>query len=506
MKETLNDKQQIVSKEEEFIDKGKKNLLLIAGVRNLIANEINAVAFNALMSLMTVNIYRISYLRHFQEEKTLDLQYSYFNSVVFSITMAVTNLFATTFEKKLGLKRVIILGVIIRSVSYVILYFSKFFFLDLFSYFVLALSLSPVMLMGRNFMHFFFEIRGKLTGALAIVGALLSSGFKIIAEKIVVNPESDEADVDEKFYTYDVSKRVNNYIIVVFIINIVNSILVLLIIVPYNKEKHGKGLSFGGRSSSRDSSINDSEEKNKETTEEENDKKKETIEEENKNNEENQLDNNERKPPKRSFKKTFIKKAIKSKRIIILSLVSLFTSPLISFFGHQWRNIAIRNNIPTSYQQNIIAIVPFVNCFSQLVFGWISDSISFRYIYSILSFILSFIGIIFCFSFKSPILFSICIIVFNLASNGRMSIGGPHYMKVFGLKNYIEISTIIRLPTTIVNTISPFLMFFFDNQLKDNRSENLFIRYFILYLILAILNTVSAVLSLFETEDLFVLE
>ena len=87
-----------------------------------------------------------------------------------------------------------------------------------------------------------------------------------------------------------------------------------------------------------------------------------------------------------------------------------------------------------------------------------------------------------------------------------MSISGPHYMKVFGLKNYIEISTIIRLPTTIINTVNPFLMFFFDNQLKDNRSDNLFFRYFILYLILAILNTVSAVLSLFETEDLFVLE
>ena len=74
------------------------------------------------------------------------------------------------------------------------------------------------------------------------------------------------------------------------------------------------------------------------------------------------------------------------------------------------------------------------------------------------------------------------------------------------MKKYIEISTIVRLPTTILGVVNPFLMFFFDDALKDTDSEKLFTRYFILYLILGILNGVSAILSLFETEDIFVMD
>ena len=96
-------------------------------------------------------------------------------------------------------------------------------------------------------MYFFFEIRGKLSGALGIVNAIESSGFSLITEKFIVNPESDEADVDEQFFTYNVSKRVLNYIILNIIITVVTTVLIIIIIVPYKKEKHGRGLSFSNK-------------------------------------------------------------------------------------------------------------------------------------------------------------------------------------------------------------------------------------------------------------------
>ena len=96
-------------------------------------------------------------------------------------------------------------------------------------------------------MYFFFEIRGKLSGALGIVNAIESSGFSLISEKFVVNPESDEADVDEQFFTYNISKRVLNYIILNIIITVVTTLLIIIIIVPYKKEKHGSGLSFSNK-------------------------------------------------------------------------------------------------------------------------------------------------------------------------------------------------------------------------------------------------------------------
>ena len=56
-------------------------------------------------------------------------------------------------------------------------------------------------------MYFFFEIRGKLLGALSVIGALLGMGFNYITELIFVNPESDEVDVEGRFYTFNISKN-----------------------------------------------------------------------------------------------------------------------------------------------------------------------------------------------------------------------------------------------------------------------------------------------------------
>ena len=251
-------------------------------------------------------------------------------------------------------------------------------------------------------------------------------------------------------------------------------------------------------------SINTEEEQEKVTDKEDNNK----VDEGNEGNEEDeQNEKKEKKPKKKLFAIKFFKKALKSRRIIFLSLIQIFSSPLGTFFQSQWRNIAIRNNIPTTYQQNILAITPFVNCFSKLIFGWLSDSISFKYLNSILSFIQTFISIIYCFTFQSPFLFSITILVHTLASIGLMSIQIPHFMKVFGLKHYIETSSLIGLPSTILNPIIIVIMFFFDQKYKNYTSpatfDQIFISpYFILYTILGLLNTIAAVLSCFESEEL----
>lgn len=488
MKEELNPGDQAKeSKNKEYISKKEKNsIVLIDAIKNLIANEIFSFALTSLMIIVSILVYRISYLRHCQKEKTLDLQHLYFNSIIFTFSMTAINLFATTIEKKLGLKCSIIVGTLIQIISYLILYISTNYYLDFLSYFVLGASVFPANLMTRNAMFFYFQIRGKLMGASSIVGALRSSGFSIFYEKVVINPMSDEADVDDKFYTYDVSKRFLNYIIINIIINAVCCIFTAILIVPYNKEKHGNGLSFGGDTPS----INPAEEN-------ENEKKGE---------EENQTEDAPKEEKKQSFKKTFIKNAIKSKRVINLAIISALSSQLPGFFGEQWRNIAIRNNIPTSYQQNTLAIIPFVTCFSQLVFSWLSDSISFRYLYSILSLVQAFNSIIFCFTFQSPFLFSLVILIHFFVNGGIIVVTSPHYMKVFGLSKYIEAATIINIPTVLLGPVNKVLMFLFDTYLIGNNTQNLFGRYFILYLILGGLKGIAGVLSCFESEEPFVLE
>ena len=133
-----------------------------------------------------------------------------------------------------------------------------------------------------------------------------------------------------------------------------------------------------------------------------------------------------------------IKKSLKSKRILKLFLMGLFSIPLMNFLVNMWRPIAIRKGIPTIYQQNLNTLRPYVACASTLVFSWLSDTIPFRYLYSVLAFISSFVGIFFCFTLKSPVLFMLILLLNTIASSGRMAITGPHYMKVFGLKHLLK--------------------------------------------------------------------
>ena len=211
------------------------------------------------------------------------------------------------------------------------------------------------------------------------------------------------------------------------------------------------------------------------------------------------------KKEKQKALKIIIKKAFKTRRIIVLILISLFATPLGAFLGMQWRNIAIRNNVPTSLQQFILIINPIIGCLATLVFSWLSDSIPFRYLYSGLSFVLTFISIFYCFTFKSPYLFTITILVYALTASGRVAINLPHFMKVFGLEYYIQFSTIISIPSAILSPLCNIVMFLFDNAyaLKEGSGEEVSNNpYFILYIILGILNSVSAFLGLFETEDI----
>ena len=95
----------------------------------------------------------------------------------------------------------------------------------------------------------------------------------------------------------------------------------------------------------------------------------------------------------------------------------------------------------------------------------------------------------------------------TLAGSGQLSIGIPHFMKVFGLKHYIEISTLIGLPSTLLNPVIIVIMFFFDKKYKNYTTPAAFDQilispYFILYAILGLLNAIGAVLSCFESEEL----
>lgn len=603
-------------KEEQFEDPkfiSKRKQTFKDGILTLIGNEFHRIGFGCLMVIHNLTTYLISYLRHYQDEKSITLQYSYFIGPVMSITMGLFTPCVGIIENKIGLKLSLVLGGILNLWSSVILYFSKNYYFDLFAFFISSLGSGLSVLLSRNLMGYFFHVRGKLSGILSVIGSLVSAGYNEIGEKWIVNPNSEEATVDKSYYTYDVSKNMLAFLRICWICIIVSTALTVIFIVPFDKKKHiqlfkpkrskefdkkKKNMKIKGKIKEEilqddkigplipeDEKIEEPKEKmdeenEKELKEEERDivnelkpkgkrKNKKRKDEFSKtlsvpifnisskdkslyssnlidniskeiNNEENKNYQRKRshsvtntslmpskalllnlipeievvslpplnKPTRKKFSLQLIKQALKSRRVLFLFLMGLFSSPLGNFLMSTWRPIGIRKGIPTIYLQNIGTYRPFITCGATLIFSTLSDYVPFRYMYFGFSILSTIIGVTFCFTFRSPGFFSFIILLNSIVFAGKMSITGPHYMKVFGLKYYIEIGGVIGLSRVFMSPLCTVFIFLFETYIAapedgQDPAQVSDMPYIILFVTTGLLNVVSAILSLFETEELY---
>lgn len=603
-------------KEEQFEDPkfiSKRKQTFKDGILTLIGNEFHRIGFGCLMVIHNLTTYLISYLRHYQDEKSITLQYSYFIGPVMSITMGLFTPCVGIIENKIGLKLSLVLGGILNLWSSVILYFSKNYYFDLFAFFISSLGSGLSVLLSRNLMGYFFHVRGKLSGILSVIGSLVSAGYNEIGEKWIVNPNSEEATVDKSYYTYDVSKNMLAFLRICWICIIVSTALTVIFIVPFDKKKHiqlfkpkrskefdkkKKYMKIKGKIKEEilqddkigplipeDEKIEEPKEKmdeenEKELKEEERDivnelkpkgkrKNKKRKDEFSKtlsvpifnisskdkslyssnlidniskeiNNEEHKNYQRKRshsvtntslmpskalllnlipeievvslpplnKPTRKKFSLQLIKQALKSRRVLFLFLMGLFSSPLGNFLMSTWRPIGIRKGIPTIYLQNIGTYRPFITCGATLIFSTLSDYVPFRYMYFGFSILSTIIGVTFCFTFRSPGFFSFIILLNSIVFAGKMSITGPHYMKVFGLKYYIEIGGVIGLSRVFMSPLCTVFIFLFETYIAapedgQDPAQVSDMPYIILFVTTGLLNVVSAILSLFETEELY---
>ena len=629
-------------KEKDKIDliyEAKKKLTLRDAILTLLGNEFHRIGFGCIMVIFNLTTYLISYLRHYQEKKTITLQYTYFINPVMSITMGIFTPMVGIIENKIGLKLAIILGGLLTLWSSLILYLSKNYYFDLFAFFVNSLGSSMYALMSRNVMGYFFHIRGKLSGILSVISSLVSSAYNVIGEKWIVNPKSEEATVDKSYYTIEVCQNLLKFFRICWICTSLATILCVIFVVPFDKKKHiqlfapkfHKGFEkykkekFDKKKEIKkeDIKIDDkneplmpedekNEENNKidkkgESKEEKKEKEKDNeiinvnndkeegninIDKEKKKKEgkkdknqkgnkykgkndfskttsvpaflvnskdkllfnsgikENLEDTDDKDKNKNiktfkrrrshsmSFRDSFsskfplinvipeievvavapreksrikkfnfklIKEALKSRRVLFLFLMGLFSAPLGNILMSTWRPIGIRKGIPTRYLQNIGTYRPFITCASTLIFSTLSDYVPFRYLYALFSILATFIGVTFCFTFKSPVFFTFIILLNSVVFAGKMSITGPHYMKVFGLKYYIEIGGVIGLSRVFMSPLCTVFIFLFETYIAapEGNNEVSDTPYIILFLTIGLLNVIAAVLSMFETEEEF---
>ena len=192
-----------------------------------------------------------------------------------------------------------------------------------------------------------------------------------------------------------------------------------------------------------------------------------------------------------------IKKAAKSFRVWRLFLMGIFSSPLNNFILLTWRPISIFKRMQTNKIQNVNSYSSIIQMIVTPLFGYLSDKLPFRLMKVTLSLINTLVGFFFYYSFTQVDFFIILILTNSFAYHGSFTLNEPHYMKVFGMKHFIEIAGIVGLASVIMGPIISIFAFTIEKNFQDNLDT----AYKFMFLSGAALNIVDVVLSLFESDD-----
>jgi len=192
------------------------------------------------------------------------------------------------------------------------------------------------------------------------------------------------------------------------------------------------------------------------------------------------------------------KKALRSFRVW-----KLFTLVLCSYLALNlvlicWRPIGVNVGIPTEKLQLIGTINFIMTSIGTPFFGFLSDKIPFRILYSFIAIITSVVGFAFCYSFGSVGLFMVMVCGMNFILGGYIAVLPPHYMKVFGMKYYVEVGGVVGFANVIMGPICSLFAYFVENGVEDK-----IFAYRIIFITGAAMNIVSLVIGMFESDEEF---
>jgi MFS family permease len=545
--------------EKEQKKNAKDNYLNKNSTKNGILSVIGAIThklgISSIWIIANLATYIISYLKQNDKENTfLGQTLCYFFNPILTTTLNIFMPICGILEFKLGCQRAIILGGLVIMAGYGLMFVSKSIFLDFFCIFLFGIGLSiSTTLSTKNAIQYFFNQRGAISGILELISSGLSATHNKIAESMI-NPggaepgpiEGDKGSKDN-YYSPEISEKVLN----VFLLELgtfgVSTLLTLLFLVPYD-EKAAKKLSkeLKRKAQEKDkenNAINDDENKkddekgiivkdnrNEPLLPEDDDEKNTKINEYEINNGEKgdydakftTGDDKDKKvisiPDSKAgnlasnpvsgnlsmsvsqvnYSTRHTKKALGSFRVW-----KLFTLVLCSYLALNlvlvcWRPIGVRVEIPTGTLQFIGTCNFIMSMLGTPFFGFLSDKVPFRFLFSAISAITSVVGFFFCYTFNAPVIFAIMVCGMNFVLGGYIAVLPTHYMKVFGMKYYVEVGGVVGFSNVIMGPICAFFAYFVEN----NVSNKIF-AYRIIFITGAALNVVTLVLSLFESDDEF---
>ena len=190
-----------------------------------------------------------------------------------------------------------------------------------------------------------------------------------------------------------------------------------------------------------------------------------------------------------------LKLALKSKRLILFSIIVILQAPVANMAFSLYREIGEYKKMDLKYLQLIGSLYFIFECLSSFVFGILCDYIQLKYLLFFINGVGTLVGFIYCLTFKSSLIFFLVQNFLSFSAGGYYPVKDCYLMKVFGKDIYIELSGYVSFLVALsVNLLTP-ITYFVQSGLEEKDTA-----YWILFLSFGSLNLIGLILNFFLKE------
>ena len=191
-----------------------------------------------------------------------------------------------------------------------------------------------------------------------------------------------------------------------------------------------------------------------------------------------------------------LKRAFKSKRLLLFSAIVILQSPVTNMAFSLYREIGEYKKVNTKYLQLVGSLYFIFECLSSFIFGILCDYIQIKQLLYFINFVGTFAGFVYCLTFENSLIFFLVQNFLSFSAGGYYPVKDCYLMKVFGKDIYIELSGYVSFLVAItINLLTP--ISYFVQSWLENRKDT---AYWILFLTFGALNLVGLILNFFLKE------
>ena len=470
-----------------FVKLKDKNFL--KGISTVIgAAFINFIA-GSIFAVCQLLLYEISYIKWKNTNSNISIDNEAFYYPTVKITQHVAELLCGIIYKKIGLHFTNLIGIGLLFFGYLTLYLSKSLGADIISMIFGGIGTGIIYYPSTaNACEWFMNNNGVVIGIIETMISLGSFFFNLLGEKIVGNAE-EKGEEKEEFYTLEEGKKFKSFILYLIIFVIVMYIISFLLTFKKTKENFTDSKDVQAKLLQLDEDNEDNFASN-----------------ENKKNEDgNSFDQKQLEligsshvfDKKNLDFKTMLLAAIKSKELIIFTLIVILEAPLTSTIFALYQAIGKINEIDRKILNSIGPINFIFECLSGFIFGLLCDYVSKK---NLLLCIFGFdiiIGYFYCLTFKSGVMFFIFTNLSSFTSGGFYSIKDYYLIRVFGVEVYVTIIAYVNFcASIIVLALTPLTYYLEKTKIR-------MVGYWIMFIIFGTCSVIGFVLSLYTKEESF---